>query len=517
MSCDRVRRNIDAYVDGTLSPAQRMAFETHLAACADCQRVVEQADQLAALLRTELPNLAMAPAEQLALREQVLHQLGVRPAQPRTRWLRRIWTPRMAGVGLALALALLVALVLLPGQRRRVSAAEIVDRAQAAVDRHQGLSGVLYWEAEWSQRYPSGDQITRTFEIWFSFEDPGRYRLTQRNPDGRIYREMVRDGRDHIWQLSRSVLSDGRERIQVDEIILSPAEMQELSSWYVPSPFLDELDRFTDVLNSVEKVADIEVAGRPAYVLRDQLFGFGQPGDGNRIDPVTSTIQLVVDAETYWVLGRAEQVPGGEGEQPVAAGVIQRTRRFEMLAPEHVPPAVFEFTVPSGAEVHTVVGMGEYYASSPDAISLHEAAKLTSFSLVLPSRLPGDLQARPYFRYACQGAQCYSRGYGTAGTFGIIYLGEPGRQAFLQEHAQAAPLGRAARAVAVGNKQGWLVPDLIDGHKFSLYLVDPKPDPGPDGRPWPATVELQAWGLSLDEAVMMLASLKPYPRDAARD
>jgi hypothetical protein len=224
-----------------------------------------------------------------------------------------------------------------------------------------------------------------------------------------------------------------------------------------------------------------------------------------------------VDAETYWVLGRAEQVPGGGSEHPVAAGVIQRTRRFEMLAPEQVPAAVFEFTVPPGAEVRTIEGVGGYYAPSRDVIGLIDAARLTSFSLVLPSRLPGDLQARPHFRYTCQGAQCYGGDYGTAGTFGIIYLGEPGRQVFLQEHMQAQPLGRAARMITVGKRQGWLVPDPIDGHKFSLYLVEPEPELSPDGRPWPGSVELQAWGLSVDEAVMMLASLKPFPRDAASD
>ncbi|MCP4540436.1 MAG: hypothetical protein GY832_25130, partial [Chloroflexi bacterium] len=74
----------------------------------------------------------------------------------------------------------------------------------------------------------------------------------------------------------------------------------------------------------------------------------------------------------------------------------------------------------------------------------------------------------------------------------------------------ARTLGRAARLVEVGDKQGWLVTDPIDGRKFSLYLVEPQPDIGPDGRPWPQTIELQVWGLTLDEAVMMLASLEPF-------
>jgi hypothetical protein len=299
--------------------------------------------------------------------------------------------------------------------------------------------------------------------------------------------------------------------VQVDEIILSSDEMRELASWYVPSsPLTDDLERFAEVLGSVEKVAEIEVAGRPAYVLRGQLFGFGWPGQGSRIDPVTSTVQLVVDAETYWLLDRAERVPAVGGGGDVAAGFTQRTRRFEILAPEQVPSDAFDFVPPPDAQVRTVEGIADYYAPSPDAIGLEEAAAVTSFTVVLPSDLPDDLKPRPYFRYTCPSGQCQAQGPGRAGTFGIVYLGRPGRQAFLLEYEGLQLPGRAARLVAVGQKQGWLVRDSVDGRKFSLYLFEPQPSVGPDGRPWPRSVELQVWGLSLDEAVAMLASLEPY-------
>jgi hypothetical protein len=513
MDCDTFLLQIDAHADGTLSPSEQVAFETHRATCARCQAAADQAQRLSDLLRAELPRLAAAtPAEQVALRESVLNQLAVSPVErlgvpaKRASWRWHVWALRLTGMGVVLLLALLALWTLLPGDNQTVSAAEVVDRAWAAVERHQGMSGVLHWEAEWSQRFPirdwspGGEQITHTFEIWFDFDNPGRYRITQRDPDGRVFKEMVRDGVDHMWQLSRTVSANGRERAQVDEIILSPQEMQELASWYVPSPFLDDVDRFAKVLSNVELAGEIEVAGRPAYVLRGQLFGFGMPGQGNRIDPVTSTVQLVVDAETWWLLGRAERTPMAE-EGDVAAGFTQHTRRFEILAPQQVPPDVFDFVPPSGAEVRTVEGIAGYYTPSPDAIGLGEAAALTSFTLVLPSQLPDDLQPRPSFRY---------QGPGRAGAFGIVYLGRPGRQAFLLEYEQARPLGRAARLVAVGEKQGWLVPDPIDGRKFSLYLVEPQPAIGPDGRLWPRGVELQVWGLSLDEAVTMLASLEPY-------
>jgi hypothetical protein len=509
MDCESFVLQIDAYADQALSPPEREAFEVHRASCADCRAAVERAQRLDDLLRAELPALAATtPAEQAALRENVLRQLDAPGKRERVRSLRLL---RLAGTVAALVLALLLALTFLPGDEQTVSAAEVVDRAWAAVEGRQGLNGVLCWEAEWSQRLPFGEQITYTFEIMFDFDQPGRYRITHRDPAGRVYQEVVRDGVDHMWQLSRSAQGDGRERVKVDEIILSPDEMQELASWYVPSPFLDDLNRFTEILDSVELLGQVDVAGRPAYVLRGQLFGLGWPGQGARIDPVTSTVRLVVDAQTYWLLDRVEKAPplAGEGNVlgggNVTVGYVQRTLRFEILAPDQVPPDAFDFAPPPGAEVRTVQGIAGYYAPSDDAIGLDEAASLTSFSLVLPSDLPDDLQPRPSFRHTGDG-----QGRELAGVFGIVYLGRPGRQAFLLEYEQALPLGRAARMVMVGEKQGWLVPDPIDGHKFSLHLIEPQPETAPDGRPWPRSIELQVWGLSLDEAVAMLASLEPY-------
>lgn len=502
MNCDTFQGQIDAYADGTLSAAERVAFEEHRANCFDCQMATDRAQELVNLLTSELPKLAAAtPSEQVSLREKTLDQLGVFSGERAVQvaWRRTIL--RSLGTMAGLLLVLAATFILLPSRKQTASAAEIVDRARAAVEEHQGMNGVLHWETEWSQHFPSADEMTRTVEIWFSFEDPGRYRLTHRDAGGRVLSEMLRDGGDRMWKLSRSSSEDGHEHVQVDEIILSEEEIQALGSWYVPSPFLDDLDRFTEVLSNVERVADIEVAGRPAYVLRSQLYGFGLPGEDNRIDPVTSTVHLVVDAETYWVLDRTERVLSASKDGLVVAGVLQRTRRFEILSADQVPPEAFKFTPPPGAEVRTIRGIGADYAPPTDTIALDDAAQLTSFTLVMPSQMPDDLQPRPHFRY---------QGDGAATSFGIVFLGGQGRQVFLLEYEQAQSLDHAARAVTIGKTRGWLVPDPLDAHKFSLHLVEPQPARGPDSRRWPASVELQVSGLSLDEAVAMLASLEPY-------
>lgn len=506
MECDAFQLKIEAYLDEALPSTEHIAFESHRATCVECRRALAYAQRLGDLLREELPQLATATAaEQVSLRENVTRQLGlareqerIRLASTQRRW--RHWTTRMAGVGGLLALLAVIAFALLPGEEQTASAAEIVNRAQAAVERHQGLNGVLHWEGEWSQRFPSPEQITRTFEIWFSFDSPERYRLTRRDHDGHVYSEMVRDGVDHMWQLSRAVLDDGTERILVDEIILSPQEMEELGSWYVPAPFLDDLGRFIDAVQRVEKSTESEVAGRRAYILRGRVYSFGHPNGGNRMAPVTSTVQLVVDAETYWILGRTEWLPVVGGDQEAIAGIVQQTRRFALLSPDQVPTGTFDFSPPPGAEVHIARGTAGYFAPYPDVIDLDSAAVQASFEAVLPSDLPDDLQPRPVYRQV---------GSGQAGTFGIVYVGKPGRQAVLLEYAHSQLPGRAARLLTIGEMQGWLVPDPIDRRRFSLYLMEPRPVLAPDGRSWPGSVELQTWGLSLDEALMMLGSLEP--------
>jgi anti-sigma factor (TIGR02949 family) len=51
MTCDEVRRLLDAFVDGELDLAQQLDLETHLAGCPDCRAAVEQIANLSSLVR----------------------------------------------------------------------------------------------------------------------------------------------------------------------------------------------------------------------------------------------------------------------------------------------------------------------------------------------------------------------------------------------------------------------------------------------------------------------------------
>src|ERR1700743_211642 len=57
---------VDAYHDGELSPAERIAFEKHLAECPPCQADLAQTRMLAAVLAAA-PKRGLAPSARQAL------------------------------------------------------------------------------------------------------------------------------------------------------------------------------------------------------------------------------------------------------------------------------------------------------------------------------------------------------------------------------------------------------------------------------------------------------------------
>ncbi len=71
MNCPETRSLLDAYADGELDAAGDVGIEDHLAACADCARILREQRALAAALRS---NLRRHPAP-AGLRESILASL----------------------------------------------------------------------------------------------------------------------------------------------------------------------------------------------------------------------------------------------------------------------------------------------------------------------------------------------------------------------------------------------------------------------------------------------------------
>lgn len=51
MTCEQLNEKLDDFVDGNLEQAARTALDEHVAACADCQRLIDEARRLQVLLK----------------------------------------------------------------------------------------------------------------------------------------------------------------------------------------------------------------------------------------------------------------------------------------------------------------------------------------------------------------------------------------------------------------------------------------------------------------------------------
>lgn len=512
MNCTTFERNLEAFLAGDLTPADKIEMKEHAMICTPCQTRMDRANRLDAMLREGLlAAAAMTPAEQVALRESVL--AGAQKSQLAF-WSRPLswpqWLPRPARVAavLVLALALILGVSLLSRNGAPpIPAAELIARAQAAMDEHAGLSGVLHWQTSLEQWGPWSDEVLGYgFEIWFDFDDPRRYRL-RHEFEGVLVGDMVRDGIDHLWTYSdRAPFYEGESGPYVEEIVLSPDEMQELAAWHVPAAARDDLARFADMLPDVQVVGESEMAGRTVYLLQGKLLTLGTRfnRDGSP-RPTETTVTLVVDAETYWLLGREERVEGED--QP---RIVYRTQRFELLSPNQVPKDAFSFSPPADVPVRHLEGIDSIYrAPSLPSMPLEEAVAAAPFVLLLPGEFPDDLEALPYVLVE----EGRPDGPVAEQDFFIIYQGEPGRQMLLAESLLPKGSGLSARLVEIGDRQGWLQSDLIDARQFTIHLPNwemTEQGIAPSDKPPPGYIMLHAWGLSVDEAVAVLESLVPY-------
>jgi anti-sigma factor RsiW len=96
--CQNIRRQLSAYVDGELTPAQRTEVDAHLASCPDCQQEVAELKMLAAGLAA-LPQLRPAPRFLAEVRRKIAR--GDSPEPPA--WQDHLFRPFWLKVPLELA------------------------------------------------------------------------------------------------------------------------------------------------------------------------------------------------------------------------------------------------------------------------------------------------------------------------------------------------------------------------------------------------------------------------------
>ena len=103
MNCDLLKKNLAAYMDGVLSPADSAAVEGHCAACPACAALLQEEQ----LLQRALNSL---PQEELpeGFRERFRERLAAEPPRAKRSWYRQPWVKTLGGVAAAACLMLMV-------------------------------------------------------------------------------------------------------------------------------------------------------------------------------------------------------------------------------------------------------------------------------------------------------------------------------------------------------------------------------------------------------------------------
>ena len=156
MSCRRIERLIESYVDGEASGGERETVERHVSGCAACAVVVEESRRLRALLAGAPQREVSAAFERnLAAALQEVPSASGSAAwweRFRLRFEWRLRVPALVTAGSVAASALAVSLILPQVQQSQVSQAR--ERYVAsAVERHRQLeesadaAGPVNWDA----------------------------------------------------------------------------------------------------------------------------------------------------------------------------------------------------------------------------------------------------------------------------------------------------------------------------------------------------------------------------------
>jgi outer membrane lipoprotein-sorting protein len=180
MNHEQAERLLSARIDGErLSSRQAVALEHHLASCAECRAFERGAYRLREAARFEIaPAVPDLVDEVMATVGTEAKPAGLRVVRP-TRLPRRRLLPRLAPIGAALLIGVLIGSVIVGGPWQRsehgsaLAAAEVADGISAAaahLDAYQATFRID--EANLSPEVPERDL---TMRVWF--HAPERFRL----------------------------------------------------------------------------------------------------------------------------------------------------------------------------------------------------------------------------------------------------------------------------------------------------------------------------------------------------
>jgi anti-sigma factor RsiW len=167
MSCGKIHRMVQEYLDGTATSAERATVEVHVAGCEGCARVLSESRKLASLL-AGMPERRVSDDFERSLQRRLQRAA---PAAPVAAWWERFrlqfeWrlrVPAMVAAG-SLAVALVAVVVTPIAEREQEHATKREQMVASVVERHEQLERAnpsSNWEAvESSIELTTGSVVT---------------------------------------------------------------------------------------------------------------------------------------------------------------------------------------------------------------------------------------------------------------------------------------------------------------------------------------------------------------------
>jgi len=129
MTCKRMGRDMEAYLDGTLSPGRKAGFDNHLEHCAACQTNLFRRQRLGKMISGSLQKMVAGFEPPAKILRQVLRSAeneAAKSALPTLLW------PKFAAAAILPLLALALFFVFLQKKNVKTPAADFIERRPAS-------------------------------------------------------------------------------------------------------------------------------------------------------------------------------------------------------------------------------------------------------------------------------------------------------------------------------------------------------------------------------------------------
>ena len=108
ISCDNVKKELSAFIEGTLAPADSSLIKEHLASCQSCRQVASQMEFLMDRMKTVSPVFVSSDFDQ-RLRERIIYMDNSSTSS--VRW-RSSWSYGLSGAAILVAVYLFISVQL---------------------------------------------------------------------------------------------------------------------------------------------------------------------------------------------------------------------------------------------------------------------------------------------------------------------------------------------------------------------------------------------------------------------